>query len=226
MGQVGTDNHDRFFILLEKGGYSVGQMAVRLRRLPADQNRYHAEVLENLLQKRELHLQGMLPFERFGRELHSIPVADQRAGQRLIHLHHTERCPQTAAGVDCSALQRRKVGRSEQNDRTDILAFQAGIGVAGNTAGVDIARMGSDDRQQPAGIGRVTGLRQIAVKISLKFPLVCRIEAPRDCRLLDCRAAGRREKQHQQHRLQQVSASPHILVPPVINPAPSIFWLQ
>jgi hypothetical protein len=143
-----------------------GQGLDRRLGLIAHEDRDDLGVGEDLLDKRDLDLNRMLLDLRprdevgLGDECETPRLAD-RLREGRVNSGGAERRREAFPRIDGTSVEAEVVGRADDDDRFIRTALDEGISISGGLAGIDMARMGYDQRPNfPGDGGRRPGVRE------------------------------------------------------------------
>ena len=143
MGKIGAGYDDGVRILSDNFGELFCQKLKGLARRDADQYRHDGEVLENGLEKRELHFERMFLFKSRGRRGNVCFFVDKRPGNGAVDPDIAEGRPHFPFGQDRGSRKSRVVSGTDEDHVLDFFPCKLVVGIGGDPAGKLIPAWGA-----------------------------------------------------------------------------------
>jgi len=191
MREIGAGHDERACSRpLERFGEREPKGTLRFIVLLTHHDGNQLEVTQHALQKRELHLQGVLAL-LLGWNVATAGKLDERVqlgqlgGELLVHRDISER-----RGIGIAVVNRNEREALEMRGRNhhyplELSAFEQRVTVCSHFAGIDVARVRRNQRHQVPRKWRYRGLRQIVIQHAPEFVGLRGIELASNGRLPD-----------------------------------------
>jgi len=175
MREIGAGHDERACPrTLEHFGERKPEGSLRFIALLAHYDGNQLEITQHALQKRELHLQGMLSLllgwhVAAAGKLDERVQLDQLGGELLVHRDVSERRGIGIPVVDRNEREGLEMRGRNHHHPLELSAFEQRVTVRGHFAGIDVARVRRNQCHQVPRKGRRRGLRQILVQHAPEF---------------------------------------------------------
>jgi hypothetical protein len=172
--------HQQHVLALERAAEHARQGVDLRPRLAAHEEGHDAQPRHEMLEERELHLQGMLLAMGRGFVEQHVVRGEQRFRDLLVDGDLPERSGEGAARVDAHALEVHAVRRPDEHDGQVAAAAQPREGMGGHRTGVAEPGVGADQRDQAPGNLDGSDVREITLDLRNQGSAIPRIPRARD----------------------------------------------